>query len=50
MLVKMFAKTTKNKLGICIFLGLFLWMECYYCSFENLKESMILRAEILSIT
>lgn len=45
----MLSKTTKNKLAACIFLGLLLWVECYFCSFENLKESMIFGVNLLSI-
>lgn len=32
---------TKNKIKAYVFLGLFLWIQCYFCSFENLKDLAI---------
>jgi len=37
----MIFKSKKDKLTAFIFLGLFLGMECYFGSFENLKEYLI---------
>jgi len=37
----MIFKSKKDKLTAFIVLGLFLWMECSLCSFENIKDSLI---------
>lgn len=45
----MLHEDTKNKIKAYIFLGLFLWLECYFCAYENLKEKAIFGALILNI-
>lgn len=45
----MLNENTKNKIRAYIILGLFLGVECYFSSYENLKDSAICGALILNI-
>ncbi|MGZ7043672.1 MAG: hypothetical protein ACXVHV_11050 [Methanobacterium sp.] len=45
----MLDENKKKKISAYIFLGLFLWMQFYFCSFETLKDSAISGALILNI-